>query len=110
MLLEQLARIIVQQEPDELVVGLPLNMDGSEGPPAKSVKQFANELRQQFSMEVHLFDERLSSYEADQRMGQTGLTHRGKKARRDAQAAAVILTDFFSKLTLGGAEDKGPDS
>jgi putative Holliday junction resolvase len=109
MLLEQLARIIAQQEPDELVVGLPLNMDGSVGPPAKAVAQFANELRQQFSLEVHLFDERLSSYEADQRMGQTGLTHRGKKARRDAQAAAVILSDFLSRLAQEG-DDNGPDA
>ena len=109
MLLEQLARIIAQQEPDELVVGLPLNMDGSEGPSAKAVAQFANELRQQFSLEVHLFDERLSSYEADQRMGRTGLTHRGKKARRDAQAAAVILSDFLSRLAQEG-DDNGPDA
>ena len=109
MLLEQLAKVIGQLEPDELVVGFPLNMDGSEGPRAKLIGRLADDLRQRFKLEVHLVDERLSTYEADQRMGQTGLTHRGKKVRRDAQAAAVILSDFLSALDRGDTEGNGPD-
>ena len=51
----------------------------------------------------NLMDERLTSYAADQQMNQTGLTHKGKKARRDALAAAAILRDFLAQHGRGGA-------
>ncbi|MCH7729807.1 MAG: Holliday junction resolvase RuvX, partial [Planctomycetes bacterium] len=53
---------------DEWVVGLPLNMDGSAGPQAKLVERFAQQLAKVTGAPVRLWDERLSSYEADQRM------------------------------------------
>lgn len=82
----------------EVVVGLPLNMDGSEGPRAKLVRAFANRLARASCRQVHLHDERLSSVAADRDMARTGLTHGQKKKRRDALAAAAILRSFLANL------------
>ncbi|GAB4383836.1 MAG: Holliday junction resolvase RuvX [Phycisphaerales bacterium] len=82
----------------EIVVGLPLNMDGSEGPRAKLVRAFAERLAQAACRQVHLHDERLSSTAADRDMARTGLTHGQKKKRRDALAAAAILRSFLATL------------
>lgn len=81
--------------PGAIVVGLPLNMDGTEGARSKTVRAFADELGARVSLPIHLADERLSSAEADWTMAQTGLTRDQKKSRRDALAAAVILRTFF---------------
>ncbi len=83
----------------ELVVGLPINMDGTEGPAAKKARDIARVLGERTKRRVHLFDERLTSAEADWRMAQSGLTHAQKKARRDAIAAAAILEGFLNSLS-----------
>ncbi len=85
-----------------LVIGLPVNMDGTEGPRAKIVRAFAARISERTGRAVHFQDERQSSMAADARMAQTGLTHKQKKARRDAIAAVVILQRF---LDGGGIED-----
>lgn len=82
--------------PGEIVVGLPLNMDGSEGPRAKMVRAFAARVAAATGRPVHLHDERLSSVEADARMARSGLTHGQKKSRRDAIAAAGILGGYMA--------------
>jgi len=84
-------------EVGSLVVGLPLNMDDSEGPRAKLVRVFAERLAAVSGRDVHVFDERLTSHAADAAMARSGLTHKQKKARRDALAAAAILTDFLTE-------------
>ncbi len=97
--LRQIARAVERHGPDALVLGLPLNMDGSEGPPAKEARLFALELERHFALTVQLADERLTSYAADGLMSRSGLTHRGKKERRDALAAATLLKDFLQART-----------
>lgn len=81
-----------------LVVGLPMNMDGTEGPRAKVVRALAARLAAQAHLPLHLQDERLSSAQADWQMARTGLTRGQKKAKRDALAAAAILKDFLDTL------------
>jgi len=88
----------------ELVVGLPLNMDGSEGPQAKKVREFGARVAEATKRVVHYQDERLTSADADWSMAQSGLTHGGKKARRDALAAAAILRDFLAQRGRGEGE------
>lgn len=84
------------EEPGELVVGLPLNMDGTEGPRAKLVRAFARRIEQRTGRPVRFQDERLTSADADWTMARSGLTHQQKKERRDAIAAAAILNDFLN--------------
>ena len=95
LLLEVLAETVQEHAPDALVIGLPLNMDGTEGDRAKIVREFASELEALCAMPIHYQDERLTSYAADQQMARTGLTHKQKKQLRDALAAAEILRDFL---------------
>ena len=97
-LFNQLGRVIEREGPDALVVGWPLNMDGSAGPSADKCKAIADRLGQSTGLPVHLHDERLTSAVADEQMAMTGLTHKQKKARRDALAAAAILSGYFETL------------
>lgn len=94
-LLETLARAVEQHGPDALVVGIPLNMDGTEGAPAQEVRAFARLLAERTGLPVHLQDERLSSFEADARMARSGRTHKDKRKLRDALAACAVLEDFL---------------
>ena len=94
--LRQLGLAIEEQGPDALVVGSPINMDGSESPGVTRARAVAKELTERFGLPVHLFDERLTSEDADEQMAQTGLTRGQKKARRDALAAAAILRNFLA--------------
>lgn len=86
---------------DGLVLGLPLNMDDSEGPGAARARAFGTRLETALGRQVTLHDERLSSADADWRMAQTGLTRGEKKQRRDALAAAAILRDFLDTHPAG---------
>jgi putative Holliday junction resolvase len=81
---------------DEVVVGLPLHMDGTEGERAKIARGFAAQLGERAGRPIHLHDERLSSVQADWQMSQTGMTHKQKKKKRDALAAAAVLRDFLA--------------
>lgn len=94
-LLTALIKAIDQQRPGALIMGLPINMDGTEGPAAKASREFGALLHQRSGLSVIYQDERLTSYAADQQMAQTGRTHRQKKKLRDALAAAEILRDFL---------------
>lgn len=102
-LLEALRRAAEAHGPAALVVGLPINMDGSEGQRAKIVRAFAARLAAATALPVSFQDERLTSAEADWRMARSGLTHGQKKARRDAIAATAFLEDFLSTLRAGSS-------
>jgi len=95
-LVAALARIVEDHAPDALVVGLPLNMDGTEGPAARDARAFAERLAAATGRPVHLQDERLTSFAAERHLDRSGRTHREKKALRDALAAAEILRDFLA--------------
>lgn len=92
---------------DALVVGLPINMDGSEGTEAKRARRFADALRSHTSLPVHLFDERLTSFAADQQLRERDLTRNQKRDRRDGLAATHILSAYFDQLAAGGSPDGG---
>lgn len=94
-LMRQIALAIAEHGVDEVVIGLPLNMDGSEGEPAQRVRGLKGFLEQRHGIPIHLQDERLSTFEADAQMAGRGLTRGKKKALRDALAAAAILNDFL---------------
>jgi putative Holliday junction resolvase len=89
-------------QPDTLVVGLPLTLDGGEQPATRNARRFARQLQQRYGLPVVLIDERHSSQEAAQRFAAAraaGTKRRSHAALIDAEAAAVILERW-----LGGAE------
>jgi len=80
---------------DVYVLGIPYNMDDSEGPQAKLTRSFGTLLAERCGKPVLAWDERLSSHGADAYLSERELTHKQKKARRDALAAQIILQTFL---------------
>ena len=103
-LLERLAAAADEADADAVVLGLPVNMDGTEGPRARLTRAFAGELAGATRRPVHLQDERLTSFAAEGVLAGSGRTRREKKRRRDALAAAELLRDF---LEAGGGKAGG---
>lgn len=93
-----------EYEVDEYVVGMPFNMDGSEGTQVKITRDFANKLAERSGKPVHEWDERLSSKAADIHLAEAGLTMKKRKARRDALAAQIILQTFLDAGRSAGDE------
>ena len=96
-LLRRISYVLDAEEIDAIVVGLPINMDGTEGDRSRKVRQFVLAMQQETDKPVHLHDERLSSFEADCLVGDLELTRKKKKKRLDAIAAAAILRSFFEQ-------------
>ncbi len=91
---EALLKLIKAHAPDAIIVGLPLNMDDSEGPRATDARAFGSALARCCDCKIHMHDERLTTFEADDRM--RGTSRREKKSRSDAVAACVLLESFFA--------------
>ncbi|HSW44876.1 MAG TPA: Holliday junction resolvase RuvX [Phycisphaerae bacterium] len=92
----EILRVAGEYAAEAIIVGLPLNMDGTEGRQAKVSRSLADALRRLSPLAVHLHDERLTSHAADARLVERGLTRKGKKARQDAVAAQVLLESFLA--------------
>jgi putative Holliday junction resolvase len=115
-LLHAVVKAINETGPRGLVIGLPLNMDDTEGRRAKLVRAWTISLQAHLpafpKLSIHFQDERLTSADADWQMARTGLTRGEKKAKRDALAAATLLRDFLAaqaKLALPRASDEPSD-
>ena len=94
-LIKKINEIVTSEKIEAIVLGLPLNMDDSQGFRAKLVFQFAEKLKAQLQIPIHLQDERLSSFAAEADLAPAELTRKKKKKRLDAVAAAVILQAFL---------------
>ena len=92
---EQLGQIIRQYDVKELVVGLPLRMSGAEGTQAGKMQAFAEELRRRFHLPVHLWDERLTSAEANRLLRETDLSIAKRGKAVDRMAAVLILQSWM---------------
>ena len=93
--LEFLKNIIKEKEVTEIVVGLPLNMDGSSGEQAKNAESFADILREKLGLPVKLRDERLSTMEVERIMIAGGASRAKRKKKIDKLAAQVILQGYL---------------
>jgi putative Holliday junction resolvase len=93
---DEIVKIAQQEQVEGLVFGLALNMDGSEGERAVKARDFAEKIKSKTDLPVFFQDERLSSYSAGQKLSRTGLTHKKKKDKIDAIAAAEILKEFIA--------------
>lgn len=88
-------RLIAEWRPDRLVVGLPLDLAGTEHEMSARCRRFARQLEGRFGLPVTLVDERLSSVEAEQRLAAAGRDWKTRKKTLDAEAAAIILQSYF---------------
>jgi putative Holliday junction resolvase len=93
--LDHLRRTIKSCGIGEIVVGLPLRMSGEAGTQSEKVQEFAEELRRRFKLPVHLFDERLTSVEANRVLDESEIGLQRRKQVVDQLAAVLILQAFL---------------
>ena len=94
--LEGIVRLIAPWEPALVVVGLPFNMDGSEGPQAAKVRRFAARFADHSRLPIEFWDERLTTVEAEEVLRQSGISGRRRKGLVDQVAAAAILRSYLA--------------
>lgn len=109
---QALDELVAQWDPAQLVVGLPLQLDGTEGELCAGARAFARGLAERYGRPVALADERLTSHAATDRF--RGQRQRGEARRKhavanDALAAAVILEQWLAEATPQGDDQRGGD-
>jgi len=92
---ERLRQVIAQYEVREIVVGYPLHMSGDPSAQSRRVSEFADELRERFQLPVHLWDERLTSTEANRVLRESEMSIRRRAEVVDRLAAVLILQSFL---------------
>ncbi len=99
--LERISAIVREKEVGEVVLGLPLNLDGSAGPEAQKAYRFGEELEKRLRLPVKFWDERLSSRQAERVLLQGDVSRRGRRGKIDKLAAQIVLQSYL--------ESTGPD-
>jgi len=94
---EKLAALVRERRITDLVLGHPLNMDDSAGFKAREAEAFAARLKKEFGLPVHLVDERLTSYEAEQTIPKRRRRSVRASGLVDSRAACLILQDFLDQ-------------
>lgn len=92
-----------------LVVGLPLQMDGQEGPAAREARSFGERLRQELRLPVEYIDERLTSAQAENILKETGTRAARRAPHRDRIAAQIILEGYLARRGARGVADDAHD-
>ena len=94
--LQVIAAIVRERHVEAVAMGLPRNMDGSLGPQAKRVEEFAEKLKPAVGVPIHFVDERLTTERAHRAITEAGHTRKGRRERVDRIAAQFILTQFMA--------------
>lgn len=97
----RLERTIREYQVTEIVLGNPLRMSGEEGTQSRKVAEFAEELRQRFVLPVHLWDERLTSSEANRLLRDAEVSLHKRTLAVDRMAATLILQSFLQARSAG---------
>lgn len=97
----RLERVIREYQVTEIVLGNPLRMSGEEGTQSRKVAEFAEELRRRFDLPVHLWDERLTSSEANRLLREAEVSLEKRARAVDRMAATLILQSFLQARSLG---------
>ncbi|HEY9404196.1 MAG TPA: Holliday junction resolvase RuvX [Pyrinomonadaceae bacterium] len=96
-LLRQISDLRHSFDAQAVVIGLPLNLDGTEGDAAREARRIARNLSLSITVPVHLQDERLTSHAAEEFLREAGVRGEELTARLDSEAAALILRDFIAR-------------
>lgn len=92
---DQIEKLLIEWQPDLIVVGLPLNMDGTEQEITQRAKKFANRLNGRFNIKVETQDERLTTADAKARLFELGGYKKLTKDQIDAVSAVLIIESYF---------------
>lgn len=95
--LAQIAALVAEHEVAEVIIGLPLSLNGDVGPQAQATQAFADELAARLTQPIHLFDERLTTIVAEQILRDMGVKPEKRKERIDEMAACIILKDYLDQ-------------
>ena len=105
---QAVARLVHEHGVGEVVVGLPLRLDGTLGSRAEEVLAFVERLRRVLQVPVVTRDERLTSVAAGERLAEAGVRRRERRARIDQAAAALILQEHLdSRRPAAGTSEEG---
>lgn len=102
---EQAARVARERGVEAIVVGLPRNMDGTEGARAQLCREFAGLMEENTGLPVALWDERRTTVEAHQILHATGKRMKQHKRNVDAVAASLILEGYLARIRQGDFRD-----
>ena len=94
-LISELSEIIDEYKPEKIVIGMPKNMDGSEGFRADATRVFAKKLGEAYNGDIIFWDERLSSLGAKRYLNETNTRGKKRKAVLDTVAACIILEGYL---------------
>jgi putative Holliday junction resolvase len=94
---QAIAKLVAEEEAEAVVVGLPLNMNGSSGPAAKAAVKEAEALATVVGVPVYTSDERRTTVTADQAMMEAGLNAQQRRKHVDKIAAAVLLQQWLDR-------------
>ncbi|MCW7549798.1 Holliday junction resolvase RuvX [Photorhabdus sp. APURE] len=94
---QQIEKLLKEWQPDLVIVGLPLNMDGTEQLVTAQARKFANRLHGRFGVQVQLQDERLTTVEARAHLFDRGGYKALNKGKVDATSAVIILESWFEQ-------------
>lgn len=95
---ERLGKILREQNVELIVIGLPRNMDGSYGPAAEKVREFVQALAAKINVRIKLWDERLTTVQAQRVLIQGGTRRQQRKQKVDQIAAAILLQSYLDSL------------
>jgi putative Holliday junction resolvase len=101
--IEHIRRLAVDNEVHQIVVGQPLHMDGKESRQSQKIARFAEQLQQTLKLPIVFWDERLTSFEAEQHLEQLGLNWRQRREQVDKIAAMIILQNYLDSRPKQGA-------
>lgn len=101
--LDEIADMATELDASEVVVGLPLNMDGSWSDSTRAARDFATALRDSVSVPVSTWDERLSTVEAGRALRKGGAKRRQRKAKVDSVAASLVLQSYLDSKRFQSA-------
>lgn len=96
--MESVKDIILREGVQEIVVGLPLNMNGSTGPQAKAAIDFADKLKEKLNVSVKLWDERMTTMEVERLMIEANTSRSKRKRKIDKVAAQLILQGYLDSV------------
>lgn len=98
-------RLLEDWEPELFLCGLPLSLDGEEGPQARRVRKVAEAISARFDIPIEFADERLSSREAKRILREEGLDERAMRGKIDMIAASVFLQAWLDEKASASADD-----